>query len=39
LGKPIGRSLERIVDFEVKKLLSDLSWVEYRLALLGGLPS
>jgi hypothetical protein len=36
LGKPIGRSLERIVDFEVKKLLSDLSWVEYRLALLGG---
>ncbi|MCC6045034.1 MAG: hypothetical protein RRE21_06315 [Desulfurococcales archaeon] len=36
MGKPIGRSLERIVDFEVKKLLSDLSWVEYRLALLGG---
>jgi hypothetical protein len=24
------------MDFEVKKLLSDLSWVEYRLALLGG---
>jgi hypothetical protein len=23
------------VDFEIKKLLSDLSWVEYRLALLG----
>jgi hypothetical protein len=36
LGKSIGRSLERIVDFEVKRLLSDLSWVEYRLALLGG---
>ncbi|MFZ8794812.1 MAG: hypothetical protein ACO2O2_13155 [Acidilobaceae archaeon] len=36
MGKPIGRSLERIVDFEVKRLLSDLSWVEYRLALLGG---
>jgi len=36
LGKPIGKSLDRIVDFEVKKLLSDLSWVEYRLALLGG---
>ncbi len=36
MGKPIGKSLDRIVDFEVKKLLSDLSWVEYRLALLGG---
>lgn len=36
MGKSIGRSLERIVDFEVKRLLSDLSWVEYRLALLGG---
>jgi hypothetical protein len=36
LGKPIDRALDRIVDFEIKKLLSDLSWVEYRLALLGG---
>jgi hypothetical protein len=36
LGKPIDRTLDRIVDFEIKKLLSDLSWVEYRLALLGG---
>jgi len=36
LGKPIDRALNRIVDFEIKKLLSDLSWVEYRLALLGG---
>ncbi len=36
MGKPIDRALDRIVDFEIKKLLSDLSWVEYRLALLGG---
>ena len=36
MGKPIDRTLDRIVDFEIKKLLSDLSWVEYRLALLGG---
>ena len=36
MGKPIDRALNRIVDFEIKKLLSDLSWVEYRLALLGG---
>jgi len=36
MGKSIEKSLDRIVDFEVKKLLSDLSWVEYRLAVLGG---
>lgn len=36
MGRSIEESLSRIVDFEVKKLLSDLSWVEYRLALLGG---
>ncbi len=36
LSKSIDRSLDRIFDFEVKRLLSDLSWVEYRLALLGG---
>ncbi|MDM7275791.1 MAG: hypothetical protein P3X22_006740 [Thermoprotei archaeon] len=30
------KSLDRILDFQVKRLLSDLSWVEYKLALLGG---
>lgn len=28
------RSLDRIVDEQVKRLLADLSWVNYRLAAL-----
>lgn len=36
MARSLEKSVERIVDLEVKRLLSDLSWVEYKLALLGG---
>jgi len=34
LGNSFSESLDRIIDGQVKKLLSDLSWVNYKLALL-----
>ncbi|MEM1712621.1 MAG: hypothetical protein QXO93_02050 [Acidilobaceae archaeon] len=34
MGNSFSESLDRIIDGQVKKLLSDLSWVNYKLALL-----
>ncbi|MEM1873215.1 MAG: hypothetical protein QXS85_05520 [Acidilobaceae archaeon] len=35
MGERLARSLSVVVDDQVKRILSDISWIEYRLSVLG----